>query len=184
MVSQQQNIIQSTAMPAQKLPAYPSGATSPGNAALKLQQEQTSKQMALIGKSGGSKRRKYRGGDIPRILVPPVPSGTVNSNATSENYTELTKIAQQQATQSVYDGTKTQTQVAGVTSQQQALYSGKTGGSRTRRRKYKKGGYSPIWGCLSGGYKKRRKTGKSLKTGKRTKTRTRTRKCRKNKRHY
>ena len=176
MVSQQ-NIIQSTAMPSQKLLAYPSGSTSPGNAALKLQQEQTSKQMALIGKSGGSKKRKYRvkgGSTQPRVLVPPVPAGTVNSSATSENYAELTKLAQQQSTQSAYDNTKTQAQVASVAGQQQALYKG---GSR---RRYKKGGYSPIWGCLSGGTKRNKKRTKRIK---RTKQTQRTRKCRKNKRY-
>ena len=170
----QPNIISSSAMPQQQIPAYPAGANSPKTAGIILQQQQNSNQMALIGKAGGSKvkrnrkcrktMRKYKGGNPPVVKVPTVPAGTVNPQQTGNNYEELTKLSQLQAGQSVYDNTKTPSQVAGVAAQQQALYSGKTGGTKikikrkrkTKRRKIRGGNY-PKWGCFSGGKRKTRK---------------------------
>lgn len=152
-MSNQPNMIPST-MPLQVVPAMPPGSTSPMSAGIKLQQQQTNEHMALIGqgKNGGSKRRRLRGGaeGPPVVQVPAVPTGTVNSQATGGNYKELTALSQQQASQSVYDTARTPGQTAGIAAQQQALYSGKTGGS-------KRGGSWPVWGCLSGGKKSKRR---------------------------
>ncbi len=166
----QSNIISSTAMPQQQIPAYPAGANSPKTAGIMLQQQQNLNQMALIGKAGGSKvkrkhrktMRKYKGGNPPVVKVPTVPAGAVNPQQTGNNYKQLTELSQQQAGQSVYDNTKTQSQVAGVAAQQQSLYSGKTGGSKrkrkikTKKRKIRGGNY-PKWGCFSGGKRRTRK---------------------------
>jgi len=157
-----QNIIQSTSMPRQEIPAMPPGSKSLMDAGIKMQQQQDANQMALIGKSGGSryKRRRSRskknrrsrrfimGGSV--IQVPPVPTGTPNASATGSNYKGLTELTEQQASQSVFDTAQTPAQTASIAAQQQT---GKSGGSR----KGKRGGSWPVWGCMSGGSKKRRK---------------------------
>jgi hypothetical protein len=167
-MSNQPTMIQSTAMPTQVLPTMPPGSKGIMDAGVKQQQIQTQSQMALIGKTGGSKQMKggkhrayMMGGNAPVVQVPPVPSGTVNPQATGVNYKGLTELAQQQAGQAVYDTAKTPAQTASIAAQQQAVYNGKTGGSR----KYKRGGSWPKWGCLSGGKKSRRKSRKSCKRG-------------------
>jgi|688.fasta_scaffold08960_9 hypothetical protein len=167
-----QQIIQSNAMPEQVLTTMPPGSKGPMDAGVKMQQQQTASQMALIGgrKIRGSRRNcmsKYmskfmRGGATPVVQVPPVSAGAVNPQATQSNYTDLTQLAQMQSSQAAFDNAKTPEQTAGIAAQQQALYSGKTGGSS------KRGGSWPVWGCLSGGKKSR-------------KCRSRGRKCRKSK---
>ena len=156
-MSNQSNMIQSTAMPPQVVPTMPAGATSPMSAGVKLQEQQNASQMALIGqgKSGGSKRRRsMKRGGAAVVQVPPVPSGTVNPQATSGNYQALTTLSQNQQTQAVYDTATTPAQTAAIQQQQNAMYQG--GSSRRGKR----GGSWPVWGCFSGGKKSRRRTGR------------------------
>lgn len=160
------NIIQSDAMPKQTISPLAPGATSPGNSALMASKLQTQQQMALIGesKNGGSKKykgsKKYRGGSPPVVQVPPVSSGTVNPQQTASNYTGLTKLAQEQQTQAVFDNAKNPGDTAALQAQQQAMY--KSGGSKKRTNK--KGGSWPKWGCLSGGKKSKRRTNQNKRT--------------------
>jgi hypothetical protein len=156
------NIVNTGAMPTQDISAMPAGATSPMNAGMLKQQEQIDQHMALIGngKSGGSKRNQTKrdkligGTVVPVVQVPQVQSGSVNPQATSSNYTDLTKLSQNIQTGAAFDEAKTPAQTAGIAAQQQALYKG---GSY---RKGKRGGSWPVWGCLSGGKKSRKRRGK------------------------
>ena len=153
-MSNQPNMIQAGAMPPQTVPAMPAGATSPMSAGVKLQQQQNANQMALIGqgKSGGSKRRRsMKRGGAAVLQVPPVPAGTVNPEATGGNYQALTTLASNQQSQAVFDTATTPAQTASLAAQQQADY--KSGGSRRGKR----GGSWPVWGCLSGGKKSKRR---------------------------
>jgi hypothetical protein len=166
-----QNMINST-MPQQPVLAMPPGSKGPMDAGLKMQQQQTAGQMALIGKSGGSKRRKrcFKGGATtlpvvrvpPVVQVPPVQAGAANQDATAASFKSLTALSQQQAGQAVFDSAKTPSQTAALQAQQQALY--KSGGSKSKSKKRgknvkrgKRGG-SVKWGCYSGGLKKSRKS--------------------------
>ena len=177
-----QTMIKSTDMPNQIRTPLPPGSTSPMNAGIKLQQQQTASQMALIGKSGGSKRSRYRsrrfkGGatGAPVVQVPPVQSGAPNPEATEGSYKALTLLAQNQANQSVYDTSKTPADTANAAAQQQALY--KSGGSKnnknnknnknSKRGKRGKRGGSVKWGCFSGGNKSK-KSHKRRKTNRKT----------------
>ena len=79
---------------------------------------------------------------------------------------------QQQQTNATFDNAKTPSETAALQSQQQALYSGKTGGSS------KRGGSWPVWGCLSGGKKSRKcrsrgRKGRKSKSRKNRKTKRR-----------
>jgi hypothetical protein len=177
-----QQIIQSDAMPQQVLTTMPPGSRGPMDAGVKMQQQQTASQMALIGgrKIRGSRRncmskfmsKFMRGGVAPVVQVPPVSAGAVNPQATQANYTDLTKLTQMQAGQAAFDNAKTPEQTAEIAAQQQALYSGKTGGSS------KRGGSWPVWGCLSGGKKSRKcrsrgRKGRKSKSRKNRKTKRR-----------
>jgi hypothetical protein len=169
-------IISSSAMPEQKLPPYPDGANSPMTAGIIAQQQNAELQNAR-NKIGGSKyrktkhnKRKYKGGATPVVQVPAVPSGTVNQGATNSNYKDITSLAQQQQTDMIFDSAQKPSDTALLSAKQQALYSGKTGGSKRNRMTYKrnhnkkqtnkrhvykrKGGSYPVWGCLSGGRKR------------------------------
>jgi hypothetical protein len=102
------NIVASSAMKPQVLPPLSAGATSPMASAQIAQQQQIDKQMALIGKSGGGKRRMNGGkrrisGGATQILVPSVQPGAVNSQQTADSFKALTQVAEQQAGQAVYD---------------------------------------------------------------------------------
>ena len=152
-VSDAQNVSKTTAMPQQNIPPLQAGATSPGKSAIMTQNQNTSQQMALIGKSGGARKRRYRGGNA--IIVPAPPPGSVNQSETAAEYTNLTKLAEQQAAQSVYDKGNT----ANVASAQ-------------------KGGSWTAWRCLSGGKKSKRRTRKSKR-----RTRKSNRKTRKSRKH-
>jgi len=154
-------MIQSSAMPPQSKNTLQPGATSPMNSAYIASQQQTKAQMNLIGSSKGG---------APTVQVPPVSSSSPNPGQTSDNYKDLTQLAQTQQTQSAFDNAKTPQQTAAIQQQQQALY--KSGGS-------KRGGSWPKWGCLSGGRKTKRK-GRRTRKGRKGR---RTRKGRKSKRH-
>ena len=95
------NIVASSAMKPQVLPPLSTGATSPMASAQIAHQQQIAGQMALIGKSGGSKKRMS--GGATQIQVPSVQPGAVNSQQTADSYKALTQVAEQQAGQSVYD---------------------------------------------------------------------------------
>ena len=177
----QPNIIQSEAMPPQIVSGMPPGATSPMNAGLISQQQQTADHMALIGKSGGSKgrgrmtRRRFHGGTTPVVQVPPITAGAVNPQQTGTAYKDLTILAQNQATYSTYDNAKTPGDTAAIQQQQQALYKGGSKkGKGKRERKGKRGGSWPRWGCLSGG-KKSKRTCKGTICKRKTKKTKRTR---------
>ena len=167
------------------------GARGPMDNGVKMQQQQTDNQMALIGetKAGGSKhkKRKMRGGEAPVAPVAPqvpvaaVPAGAVNPQATGENYKGLTQLAQQQQTNATFDNAKTPSETAALQSQQQALYSGK-GGSKKRmtkrmtkrmnkrmtKRMIKKGGSWPKWGCLSGGKQSKSRSSRKSRKNRRS----------------
>lgn len=170
MTNNPPNTVQATAMPPQIIQPLAPGATSPMQSAQIQQQQQTDKQMALIGKSGGGKRRsckrrsckrrQYRGGangvaNNTQIIVPSVQPGAVNASQTESQYTQLAALSSKQASESVYDKGNT----AAVAANQQ-------GGKRMRYRKTMKcrkgmrGGMWPVWGCLSGGRRRTRRTKK------------------------
>ena len=141
------NVVQTGSMPPQKIPPMPVGATSPMNAGIIKQQQQINQQMALIGKSGGSTKRHLIGGTAsPVVQVPPVTGGPQNVEA----ITQITGVAQKIQGDAVFDKSQNAGDTAIIASKQQALY--KTGGSKC-----------PIWGCLSGGKKSRRKGRKGRK---------------------
>jgi len=120
-MSNQPGMIKSNAMPEQVLPTMPPGSKGPMDAGIKMQQQQTANQMALIGKKGGA----------AVVQVPPVSSGAVNPEATGNNYKGLTELAQQQQTQAVFDKAQNPGDTAALQAQQQAMYKGgnKRGGS-------------------------------------------------------
>lgn len=149
-----QNVIKASSMPTQPIKPLQVGATSPMASAQIQQQQNINAQMALIGKSGGAKRkrdkrrsrsRKLKGGTA--VLVPPVPPGSVNHQQTTDQYAALTSLAEKQSAQAVYDSGKT----AAVASKQS-------------------GGSWPNWRCLSGGKSRHRNKNKG-KTRKTRKTR-------------
>lgn len=63
----------------------------------------------------------YRGGAAPLLQVPPTPVGA--DSATKANYELLTKVAQQQQTNSIFDKAKTPADTAVLNAKQQSLYS-------------------------------------------------------------
>lgn len=65
--------------------------------------------------------RLYRGGAAPLLQVPPTPVGA--DSATKANYELLTKVAQQQQTNSIFDKAKTPADTAVLNAKQQSLYS-------------------------------------------------------------
>ena len=151
-MSNQPNMIQSNAMPQQVLTTMPPGSKGPMDAGVKMQQQQTDNQMALIGKKGGSRyRSKYNGGAAPVVQVPPVTAGVPHSSQTGDNYKGLTELAQQQQTQAVFDKAQNPGDTAALQAQQQAMYKGGN----------KRGGSWPKWGCLSGGLNRKSTRGKS-----------------------
>jgi hypothetical protein len=95
------NVVESSVMKPQVLPPLSAGATSPMASAQIAQQQQIQQQMALIGKSGGSKRR-MRGG-AQQILVPSVQPGAPNSQQTAASLKALTQLSEQQAAQAEFD---------------------------------------------------------------------------------
>lgn len=125
-----QNASKATAMPQQPISPLQTGASSPAQSAIMTQKLQTDQQIKLI--KGGRRKRRYRGGNA--IIVPAPPPGSVNQSETTAQYASLTKLAEQQASQAVYDKGNTAT----VASTQ-------------------KGGSWPVWSCLSGGRRTKRK---------------------------
>ena len=130
------NLSNNSAMPRQELNSYPEGAYSARSASIVTQNNQAELQNALIGKGGTKKKyRIMRGGAVatnasPVVLVPSVPSGTVNPDATGENYKAISILAQQQAEDAIYDTAQTSGDTALIQQQQQQQY---TGGRRRRK---------------------------------------------------
>jgi hypothetical protein len=148
-MANQPNIVSAKAMPPQTITPLAAGATSPMSSAQIQQQQAVQKQMSLIGKTGGSRRKRLKGG-ANLIQVPPIQPGTPNQTQNTNTMKDITRVA--------------------VTQQEQAKFDSqvKTGGKNI------KGGTWPVWGCLSGG--KKRKCRKSRKC-------RRSRKCRKSRRN-
>jgi hypothetical protein len=155
-----------SAMPQQDLKPYPPGASSPMTAGVITQNNQAERQNALIGNTGGSKR----GGAVatnasPVVQVPSVPSGAVSPEATGANYKAISELAQEQATNAVYDTAKNSGDTALIEQQQGQQY--KVGG---RRRKSSK--------------RRRSKSKRRSSKRKSSKRRRKSSKSRKSKKHY
>ena len=130
-------MVSNSAMPTQELIPYPPGATSPMTAGIITQNKQAELQNSLTKGGFKKKRRCMRGGAVatnasPVVQVPSVPSGTVNPDATGANYKAISELAQQQATDAVYDKAQTPGDTALIQQQQQQQYKG---GRRRSRRK-------------------------------------------------
>ena len=132
------NMFKSMTMQPQPVQPLPPGATSIGNAGFIKSQQQTDQLMALIGKSGGKRKRnrKVMKGGVPRIPVPAVPFNAPNGGTTANTYSDLAKLTAANAVNSTYDNAKTPAQTAAINTQQQSLY--KSGGKR-RTKKSRKG---------------------------------------------
>ena len=142
-------------MPQQDLKPYPPGASSPMTAGVITQNNQAERQNALIGnKRGGAVATNAS----PVVQVPSVPSGAVSPEATGANYKAISELAQEQATNAVYDTAKNSGDTALIEQQQQQQY--KIGG---RRRKSSKRRRSKSKRKSS---KRRRKSSKSRKSKK------------------
>ena len=171
-------IVDVESIPAQKIPALPMGANNIYQAGMVKSEEQASLQNKLVGGAKRYKKRKnlrHKGG-AAAILAPVAPSHA--TGGTQNSYNQIAELGVNVQNAGVYDKTTTQSQVAGLSTEQNKTY-------------YGKGGSSIEWGCLSGGntlkcnkskrckrkYKKTRKTCKTCKTCKTRKT------CKHMKRH-
>jgi hypothetical protein len=168
-MSSQSRVVELGALPPNKIEPLEPGAKNFMESAIIKQNNQSN----LQNKLGGRKKRKscLRGGAVPLssspavVEVTPTPSSAPNQQATTNNNTEILKLAVANQNSAAYDKLATNGNpgdTARIAAEQQATYTGK-GGSIKRRRtasKSKKGGSWPVWGCLSGG-KKSRKTRRS-----------------------
>lgn len=102
--------MKATAMPKQELLPVPGG--TPAQSVILKQQQDAELQVAR-NKIGGS------GSSSSSIVVPSVPSGSVMPQQTSQNYAAITKVAQQQAANSVFDKAKTPADTVQLQQQQQ-----------------------------------------------------------------
>lgn len=175
-MSSQPQIIKSDAVPPYTIKPFPNGGNNIYTAGIKTQQNQQEIQTKLIGQNGGIKRkRKLHGGAAPPVIeVKPLPSYTPNLQQTTQSNSEIQALAIKTQNAATFDNTKTQSQVANIAAQQQAIYSGKTGGAKRH------GGSGPIWGCLSGG-KRTRRNRTRIRTARRHGKKCYTKKHRKNK---
>jgi hypothetical protein len=131
------------------------GATSIYNSAYITQQNQNKLQNQL---GAGKKVKKMRGGDQTSIQVPAPPSYSPNPELTQGNYTQLTKGYSDLKAQSTFDN---------------LAQSPKSGGKKRIKSLYKRGGYWPKWGCLSGGKKSKKHSYKIKTKSKRNKSKRR-----------
>ena len=165
-MSSQTRVVQTGALPPNKVPPLEAGATNPFDSAIIKQNNLNNAQNTLAGnpkQSGGKKR--YRGGaaplspaQTPVVQVVAAPSYAVNKDATNDINTQIAGLAVSNQNNAAFDGLTNASPgaTAQIAAQQQAIYSGK-GGSKSKSRKHlKKGGSWPIWGCLSGGKKSRK----------------------------
>ena len=123
-------IVDVESIPAQKIPALPMGANNIYQAGMVKSQQEAILHNKLVG---GTKR--YKGGTAA-ILAPVAPPHA--TGGTQNNYNKLAQLGMNVQNAGVFDKTTTQSQVAGISTEQNKIYYGKGG--------------SPIeWGCLSGG---------------------------------
>jgi len=179
-MSTQPRVVQTDALPPNKVPPLEAGASNPFDSAIIKQNNQNIAQNTLAGnlkQSGGKKR--YRGGaallsfaQTPVVQVAAAPSYAINKDATNDINTQITGLAVSNQNNAAFDGLTNSSPgaTAQIAAQQQATYSGKGGVKSKSRKHLKKGGAWPIWGCLSGGKKsrkscisKRRKSRKHVK---------------------
>ena len=139
-------VVDTGSIPPQKVPALPVGANNIYQAGMITAQKDAASLNQLIGgkkKHKKNKKYRYKGGSSQTvILAPSVPSYA--TQGTQGNYIKLAELGLKVQNAGVYDATKTQSQVAGISTEQNNIYNGK-------------GGSSTHWGCLSGGNKSKRK---------------------------
>jgi hypothetical protein len=157
------------------LKSYPEGANSPSTAALTIGNQNTDKQMALLGTAHGGKRRKKSRGGANTITVPTMqtiyPEPGAGGQTVNGNITASTKIGATSAANSAYDACVGQP--ASCTAQVQSASSQKGG---KKNKKSWKGGLK--WGCYSGG-KTRTKRSKKSRKSKKSKNSRKSKKSRK-----
>ena len=164
-------IVDVESIPAQKIPALPMGSNNIYQAGMAKSTQEAALHNKLVGGTKRYKKRKnlrHKGG-AAAILAPVAPSHS--TGGTQNNYNKLAQLGMNVQNAGVYDKTTTQSQVAGLSTEQNKIYYGKGG--------------SPIeWGCLSGGntskrckskrrkksYRCKRKHKKNCKTCKTCKT--------------
>ena len=139
-------VVNTGSLPPQKVSALPVGANNIYQAGMITAEKDAASQNQLIGGTKRRKKRKnsrYKGGASQAVIhAPSVPSYA--APGPQGNYTELAKLGLNVQNAGVYDTTKSQSQVAGISTEQNNTYNGK-------------GGSSVHWGCLSGGKKSKRK---------------------------
>lgn len=69
--------------------------------------------------------RTRKGGGVPLVQVPPVPSSSSNNSATVNNYASITKLAMAAQQGALFDNAKTPSQVSALAAKQDAMYQGK-----------------------------------------------------------
>jgi hypothetical protein len=172
-MSSQPRVVQTGALPPQTRPPLEAGSSNVFNSAIQKSNNQTASQMALIG----GRKKRYRGGaNSPVVQVAAAPSYAVNKDATNDINTQIYGLAVSNQNNAAFDGLTNGNSgnTAIIAAKQQETYTGNGGSkfkSKSKSRKHlKKGGYWPVWGCLSGGKKsrksrssRRRKTRKHMK---------------------
>ena len=158
-MSVNQKVVDTGAVPDNTSKPFPIGSNSIYTAGVVLQKNQAQQQTTLSQGGGIRKKLKYKsplmriGGASPVVVVAGSPSYAVDKTATNANNTQLAKLANDAQNSAAFDNTTSQSQVAEIAAQQQAVYNGKGG---KKWNSHKKGGSWPIWGCLSGGKKSRK----------------------------
>jgi len=183
-MSSQERIIENTALPQQKMQPLLPGAKNPFESAMISQQNEAKLLNSLVGgirrlKKSKSRRIKLKGGAdgaIPVVIAPSAPSIDTSPAVTNANFSDLTKLAVNAQNNAAFDATTSQSQVAKIAENQEAVYSGKGG---KKKWSSKKGGSFTVWGCLSGG----KKSKKHKKTSRYKRKHRKTRKIMKRHRH-
>jgi len=180
MSIQEQRIVQTDALPLNKVAPLELGAQNVFASAAMKSTNQNQLQNNLVNQGGGVRKRKrhIRGGangvaneSAPVVVVTAAPSYDTNPAVTNANNTQLATLANIVSSQATLDKTVggTQAQAAAISAKNEAIYYG-NGGSR-RRTFDKKGGACPVWGCFSGGKKSRRYNKKCKGKGKKSRKR-------------
>lgn len=183
-MSYQERIVENTALPQQEIKPLLVGANNPFESAMMAQQNEAKLLNSLVGgvrrrKKSKSHRIKLKGGSIgsiPVIIAPSAPSIDSSPAVTNANFIKITELAAGAKNAAAFDTTTSQSQVAKIAENQEAVYFGKGG---KKKRSSKKGGSFPVWGCLSGG----KKSKKHKKTSRYKRKHRKTRKIMKRHRH-
>jgi hypothetical protein len=179
------NIVKNDSIPAQTIKPLPVGANSIYEAGRITAENKAALHNNLIGGIKRYKKRnnlRYKGGAIAAqaaapaaqavVLAPVAPSHA--TGGTQNSYNQIAELGVNVQNAGVFDATKSQAQVASISTEQNKIYNGK-------------GGSSIKWGCFSGGNKskcnkskrykrkhrktcKNRRTFKHRKSGKNRKT--------------